>query len=72
MQNTTTYGEELEQFGIPNNLIALAKMTLSSLSSRVRVRNKLSQAFTIDPVPARRKTCSAAMQHRARKEEAPT
>lgn len=38
----------MEQFGIPHKLIALAKMTLSTVSSKVRVRNKLSEAFTID------------------------
>lgn len=38
----------MEQFGIPHKLIALAKMTLSTVSSKVRVRNMLSESFTIN------------------------
>lgn len=38
----------MEQFGIPRKLIDLAKMTMSSISSRVRIRNQLSEAFTIE------------------------
>lgn len=37
----------MEEFGIPNKLISLAKMTLTDTNSRVRIRNKLSEAFEI-------------------------
>ena len=37
----------MEEFGIPNKLISLAKMTLTDTKSRVRIRNKLSEAFDI-------------------------
>ena len=37
----------MEEFGIPKKLISLTKMTLTHTNSRVRIRNKLSEAFDI-------------------------
>jgi hypothetical protein len=38
----------MEEFGIPNKLISLAKLTLYGANSRVRIRNKLSDAFDVE------------------------
>lgn len=38
----------MEQFGFPHKLIALAKLTLSSVTSKVRIRNRLSDAFNTE------------------------
>lgn len=38
----------MEQFGFLFKLIDMAKLTLSSISSQVRIRNQLSNAFTIE------------------------
>lgn len=38
----------MEEFGIPIKLISLTKLTLSGANSRVRIRNKLSDAFDIE------------------------
>src|SRR5262249_26129974 len=37
----------MEEFGIPNKLISLVKLTLKGANGRVRIRNKLSDAFDI-------------------------
>ena len=38
----------MEEFGIPSKLISLIKLTLRGANSRVRIRNKLSDAFDIE------------------------
>lgn len=38
----------MAEFGIPEKLIALTKMTLEGANSRVRIRNKLSESFDIE------------------------
>lgn len=38
----------MEEFGIPNKLISLTKLTLDGAKSRVRVRGKLSDVFDIE------------------------
>ena len=38
----------MEEFWIPNKLISLTKLTLSGATSRVRIRNKLSETFDIE------------------------
>ena len=35
----------MEEFEIPSKLISLTKLTLEGANSRVRIRNKLSEAF---------------------------
>lgn len=37
----------MEEFGIPSKLISLTKLTLCGATSRVRIRNKLSEAFDV-------------------------
>lgn len=38
----------MQEFGIPNKLISLTKVTLDGANSRVRIRNKLSEVFDIE------------------------
>ena len=38
----------MEEFGIPNKLISLTKLTLNGANSRVRIRNKMSETFKIE------------------------
>jgi Reverse transcriptase (RNA-dependent DNA polymerase) len=38
----------MEEFGIPNKLISLTKLTLIGANSRVRIRNQLSEIFNIE------------------------
>jgi hypothetical protein len=38
----------MEEFGFPNKLISLTKLTLNGAKSRVRIRNKLSDVFDIE------------------------